>query len=319
MQNPLTDRLLEKAKQLSPSPYITLTAIHPTNRAQAVPSRHILATDIGQFNRAYERLMEANQQGWGAYIGIGYRKRQLSRYQRGGKRDILALPALFADIDRSPDLVLPQLKRILEPSLVISSGRGVHLYWVLATPTGDIVGAARILKGLARWLDADVSMSVDQVLRLPLSQNTKPLRQGAICSVLMESDCEYELDDFLPYEILMTPLQAKPQQKSLPRPKRQQSLQSRSTQNLNPDLAQAVLNELQQTYSATLQTNGWYACFCPFGHKRDRFPGDHAYYHPDKGLFNCFGRHGQHLIHSIATQINIDVNTFGGIYTTDNS
>jgi len=319
MQNPLTQRLLEKARLLQQTPYITLTAIHPIDRQQPVPSRHILTRDLSQFNDDYERLMLANQLGWGAYIGIAYRRQKLQRYQRGGKRDIVALPAIFADIDRSPSLVIPMLKGLIEPSLVISSGHGVHLYWFLKTPTHDISRAERILKGMAICLDADKTMSSDQIMRLPSTQNRKANKKTTMCSVLMESDQEYELDDFLPYLIFTTGIKAKPIKVPDRRLRQKQTHNTSLSQTLNTDLAHAVLTELKQSYCASLKDNGWYACYCPFGHKRDRYPGDHAYYHPDKGLLNCFGRHGQQLIHNLATQIHIDVNLYGGIYNSEKS
>ena len=317
MNNPLTQRLLEKASLLQQTSYITLTAIHPTDRQQPVPSRHIPISDTFQFDDAYKRLLIANEQGWGAYVGVGYRRRALQRHQRGGKHDILALPAIFADIDRSPDRVLPRLKTIPEPSLMISSGRGVHLYWFLKTPTTDLSRAEQVLKGMALWLDADTTMTSDQIMRIPSTQNTKRNVNRAMCRVLTESHREYDLDDFLPYLILTTALKPKP---SLPRQQQKRHKISYSSSNmLNPALAQAILSELERSYGAVDKGNGWYACYCPFGHKRDRHPGDHAYYRPDKGLLNCFGRHGQHLIHSVASQIGIDVNRYGGIYKSDNA
>jgi hypothetical protein len=189
------------------------------------------------------------------------------------------------------------------------------------TPTTDISRAERVLKGIAKWLDADKTMTSDQIMRLPWTQNTKPRNQGAICSVLVESQCEYDLGDFLPYEILMTSIQAKLRQQNLARMTRRspsQSQQSALHQSLNTNLAQAILAELERCYGAVPRGNGWYACYCPFGHQQDCYPGDHAYFHPDKGLLNCFGHHGQHLMHSIAMQINMDVNHYGGIYTNDN-
>lgn len=317
MNNPLVHRLLEKAKYLQQTPYITLTAIHPIDRTQPVPSRHISIKNLNQLNADYKQLEIANNRGWGAYMGIGYRKNELQRFQRGGKRDIIALPAIFADVDRPPHLVLPRLNSVPKPSLVIASGGGVHLYWFLKTPTTDLVQAERILKGMAIWLEADKTMTSDQIMRIPGSRNTKPNKNGAMCSVLMESREEYTLDDFLAYLVFTSPIKAKPAKRQAMRRHRPKSTSyTSSSQTLNVTLSQAVLAELEQRYGATSAGNGWYACYCPFGHKRDHRPGDHAYYHPDKGLFNCFGRHGQHLIHSVARQINVDVNALGGIYTT---
>lgn len=317
MYNPLTERLLEKATLLQHPPYITLTAIHPTDRHKPVPSRHVSTTHLTQLRADYACLKIANQQGWGAYVGIGYRRTELQRYQRGGKRDIIALPAIFADIDRPPNLVLPRLKTVPEPSLVISSGGGVHLYWFLITPTTELSKAEQILKGMAIWLDSDSTMTSDQIMRLPYTHNTKPDKKGVMCSVLMETHHEYDLDDFLAYLIFTTPIKAKQIKTSHKRYRPKQSQNTPSTQTLNRGLAHEVLSELERTYGAIPKGNGWYACYCPFEHKQDRYPGDHAYFHADKGLLNCFGRHGQHLIHSVATQIQLDVNLYGGIYRTD--
>lgn len=319
MQNPLTTRLLDKARLLQQTPYLTLTAIHPTLRDKPVPSRHIPVTNQRLLIEAHVALKAANDWGWGAYVGIGYRQRKLSRFQRGGKRDILAMPAVFADVDRPPHQVLPLLKYVMNPTLVISSGGGVHIYWFLDTPTTDMKRTERILKGIAIWLNADATMSNDQIMRIPKSINSKPHLDGARCSVLQETNHEYRLDDFLPYEILATKLPHLPRKlPQRPRPTRTRSRQSyRGKQTLNRSLAAAVLAELERSYGAKYHKDGWYACYCPFGHAQDRYPGDHAYFNPEKGLFHCFGRHGQHLIHSIATQIGIDVNDYGGIYQSD--
>ena len=164
MNNPLTQRLLEKASHLQQTPYITLTAIHPTDRAKPVPSRHTSIKNLKKLTADYKQLEVANKTGWGAYVGIGYRDSELGRFQRGGKRDIIALPAIFADVDLPPELVLPRLNNIPTPSLVIASGRGVHLYWFLKTPTTDLAKAERILKGMAIYLDADKTMTSDQIM-----------------------------------------------------------------------------------------------------------------------------------------------------------
>ncbi len=136
----------------------------------------------------------------------------------------------------------------------------------------------------------------------------------------MESNREYELDDFLAYLIFTAPIKVKLSPKRGSRQHRCTSKRKRTSgQTINRELSQAVLAELERNYGATPAENGWYACYCPYGHQQDHRPGDHAYYHPDKGLFNCFGRHGQHLLHSIATELGVDVNQFGGIYSTHNS
>lgn len=311
MINPLTRRLLEKATCLRQAAYLTFTMIHPTDKKRRVPSRHLHSDDTAGISRTLDLMHQTNALGWGAYTGIAYRQRQLSRYQRGGKEDLLALPAIYADVDRSPDLVLPKLHTVPQPSFIIASGAGTHLYWILTSPTHDLVRAGRILKGMASWLRADSTMTVDQIMRLPGTCNTKPHRQQAMCKILATTSHEYQLEDFFPYEILVEPIKNAHPQKCFTI--RRQCNNPRST--LNEKLSDAVLRQLERHYAATARGNGWYACYCPFNHRQDRFPGDHAYYRPDIGLFNCFGRHGQRLNHEIATALHIDINDVGGIYT----
>ena len=319
MLNPLVDRLLDKARYLRQTSYLTFTVIHPTDRGQPVPSRHINTRHHRKLQHVLQLIQGTNALGWGAYVGVGYRRCSLPRYQRGGKGHLLALPAIFADIDHPPEWVLPILPGLPTPTLVIASGGGTHLYWFLKRPTTRFEQAERVLKGLARWLQADTSMSADQILRLPLTRNTKPDRNNALCRVLSSSPAEYELDDFFPYEILSTPLQSSVVTPP-PQPRHSQPRLSPATpagQTLNPDLADAVLHELERHYGAQRKGDGWYACYCPFLHRKDRFPGDHAYYRPDIGLFNCFGKHGQHLLHELASQLGLDVNAWGGVYRAD--
>ena len=312
MLNPLVERLLESANRLQQPAYLTLSVIHPTRR-QSVPSRHIAAANRPAIADALHRIQLTNRMGWGAYVGIGYRTQPLTRYRRGGRADILALPAIFADIERPPEQVWPLLTTVPEPGLVIASGGGTHLYWFLKQPTRNIRQAERVLRGMALWLHADTTMTADQIMRLPGTLNTKPQRQGARCRLLNSANTSYTLDDFFPYEVLATPRPKIARPRTTPhipsRPKRRRRGQ------LNPCLADAVLHDLIQRYDATARGNGWYACYCPFPHRHDRYPGDHAFYNPDIGLFNCFGKHGQHLLKDIAACLGISPRTHGGLYT----
>lgn len=275
MKNPLIGRLLEKATHLRQAAYLTFTMIHPTDKKRRVPSRHVHSKDTDGISRTLNLMRQTNTMGWGAYTGIGYRKRRLSRYQRGGKQEILALPAIYTDVDRSPELVLPTLSTVPEPGLIIASGGGTHLYWMLASPTRDLARAGRILRGMASWLNADSTMTVDQIIRLPGTINTKPQRQGARCEILYTTIHEYQLEDFFPYEILVEPIQQSPRH---PKQRRFTTPGQRSNglATLNPKLSDAILHQLERQYAAKARSNGWYACYCPFNHRQDRFPGDHA-------------------------------------------
>ena len=91
-----------------------------------------------------------------------------------GKADLLALPALFADIDRPPEAVLPQIRDFQPaPSCIIGSGRGVHLYFLLDHCTTNLDLAERVLRGLAAVLRAD-PLTCAQSMRLIGTLNLKP-------------------------------------------------------------------------------------------------------------------------------------------------
>ena len=152
--------------------------------------------------RTLDKLRAANEQGWGAYVAVSTRKANLGRWRRGGLDDLLALPALFADLDRPPEDVLRELCGFQPaPSCVIGSGRGVHVYWLLVTPTQDMRQAKSVLRGLAAALCGDV-MSPAQSLRLVGTRNTKPQASRALCRLLeLHPERRYSLNDFAQYAL----------------------------------------------------------------------------------------------------------------------
>ncbi len=181
--------------------FLTFTAIHPDGR-HPTPSRHVPVGDPACLARTLDRLNAANEQGWGAYVAVATRKANLGRWRRGGQDDLLALPALFADLDRSPEDVLRELRGFQPaPSCIVASGRGVHVYWLLVTPTQDMRQAKSVLRGLAAALRGDV-MSPAQSMRLVGTRNTKAQVNGAPCRLLeFYPERRYSLDDFAPCAI----------------------------------------------------------------------------------------------------------------------
>jgi hypothetical protein len=66
--------------QAPPSAHITLTAIHPDNK-HPTPSRHI---PVHESHAKLEKgiigfASQANAMGWGAYVGMGYRRARLGQ------------------------------------------------------------------------------------------------------------------------------------------------------------------------------------------------------------------------------------------------
>lgn len=270
--------------------FLTLSAIHH-NGQRPTPSRHVSVFDQYAIRRALADLMVANNRGWHATVSIGLRRQPLDRWRRGGKADVSQLPALFADLDDRPDVVLPRLKRFEPPaSMVVSSGHGIHSYWLLTEPTRNLGKADRVLAGLARKLKGD-RVTVASAMRLPgtLNHKAKPV----MCRML---ECypvrRYALDDFAAYirPPQLTRLPPRPLATSLNR----------------HDQIEAITATLMRDYGGKWQRNGWLAAYCPCGHAHDR-PGQHFGFHPVSGVGHCFGRHGTLSVHQLAQILNIAV------------
>jgi hypothetical protein len=156
------DALLARCTEY-PQTCLTLTAIHPDGK-HSTPSRHTLLEDATGLHDALTRLDAANALGWGAYFAVGLRRPGLTRWKRGGAADVIALPALFADVDDPSIETLEGLRCAQpQPSCIVASGGGYHAYWWLEAPTTDLDMARRLLGGLASALQGD-SLSVAQSL-----------------------------------------------------------------------------------------------------------------------------------------------------------
>src|SRR5258707_9754475 len=132
--------LFARCHSASSTAYVTLSAIHPDGD-RPTPSRHVPLGNRDSLERAVQRLMEANTQGWGAYVGVATRQRNLGRWSRGGKRDLGVLPALFVDMDDPDDALLRLGWFDLPASMILHSGRGYHAFWLLEEPSTDFVTA----------------------------------------------------------------------------------------------------------------------------------------------------------------------------------
>jgi hypothetical protein len=229
--------------------------------------------------QALNRLSVINQAGiFGGFVGMATRRLGLAPFQRGGKADLLDLPALFADVDRPPHELYPMLTHVKPtPSLIIASGFGTHLYWLLAEPTADWQDSDRTLTGLAHALGGD-RLTVAQSMRLPGTRNLKPGR-GPCFILQSEPQRLYTLNDFTAY---------------LP-PRRKQRPICPSSGVYLDDLAEAISDVLIDDYGGYLKANGWLAARCPAGHAVD-YPGKHFFFNEALHIGQCFGKHGLFLL-----------------------
>lgn len=277
--------------------YLTFTAIHPGGHFPT-PSRHARQDDKPQIDRVLTDLLRANQLGWGAYVAIAFRRARLGRWQRGGKADLVGLPALFVDIDDK----VTGLSRLHdfnpEPSCVIDSGHGVHAYWFLQTPLSDIQLADNTLRGLAQFLGGDSKMSSAQSLRLPGTVNNKRNADGPLCQISqLCAQRRYPIAAFEPYALVseMTETRTHRSTDSL-----------RLNRNQFQSAIQAVADKLLCDYGGFVKRNGWIAALCPYGHGHDR-PGQHFGYHPASGVGYCFGKHGKCQLIDLCQCLNIAI------------
>ncbi|HML20975.1 MAG TPA: DNA-primase RepB domain-containing protein [Aggregatilinea sp.] len=283
--------------------FLTLTAIHPDGR-HPTPSRHVRVNDPVCLARTLERLSAANEQGWGAYVAVATRKTNLGRWRRGGEDDLLALPALFVDVD---DPALDTLERLQQasptPSCITYTGGGFHAYWWLAAVLPDFTQARQMLHALATKLGGD-QLSPTQSLRLPGTRNTKAGRNNTLCQVIVLRDARYTLADFSPLMAYRAVRRPVPPTASTAR-----SVPTRDT--LNPALLDAVTETLiRQGYR---RSGDWLSgpCLFPKHHR-------HGDQHPSfgfnmrSGYANCY-RCGSLLLKDLCQTLGICPADYGGL------
>jgi hypothetical protein len=287
------DSLFAPFLQAKQPVFLSLTGIHP-NGSHPTPSRHVPLGNQRALELAMDRLLSANGRGWGAFVGIAPRARDLGRWARGTRADLVALPALFIDVDQPDDLLFRLMRFNLPPSCVVDSGHGYHAYWYLKTPTRDFRAADDLLRGLARQFGSDDKMTVAQSMRLPGTVNTKPDRADALCQIVMSHpDWRYTLQE-LAARLPQPPTRQQPSHweahQTLPHPRR--------------ELVDAVTAQVIAQLEGFPKANGWIAARCPCPHCRDR-PGMHFSYHPETGVGYCFGKHGKLSLAELCSLLGI--------------
>lgn len=131
------------------------------------------------------------------YFGIHpTRARGADSYTRAKVADIALINCLYAEVDnlQTPEEVQECIDWLLEdmpcrPSLIIWSGGGLHIYWLLDAPFALDSDAAReraILaqRAIVAYIGGDIAVhDLARVLRVPGSINHKPERGGAVCAI----------------------------------------------------------------------------------------------------------------------------------------
>ena len=157
---------------------------------------------------------QAEAEGRAVFFGV------LPRHRKGGtKADVAAGMAAWVDIDFkdvSEDDAIKRLGELPQPSIIVRSGHGFHIYWLMREATDPME-----LEGLSRRITyaigADKCHDCTRILRLPGTRNLKEgWKDGAFvspaaASLVLMPTCDpsrrYIVDDF---EFLPEPELPKP-------------------------------------------------------------------------------------------------------------
>lgn len=153
-------------------------------------------------------LQQQNDQGYNIYVSEN--PRPVDKKKK--KEDIVDIGALWLDVDSkdyggSKEDALTAIEGFpLAPSILVDSGNGYHVYWVLETPIIDRDDEQtkilnQVLAGLIKALKADSqSKNFDRVLRLPGTMNVKNPGDPKPCVIVrVDQSLAYTLKDFEAY------------------------------------------------------------------------------------------------------------------------
>jgi hypothetical protein len=87
----------------------------------------------------------------------------------------------------------------LPPSIIVESGQGVHLYWLLKdlSPVEDIDAVERLLGRINCYFKCNTEVGIDSMLRLPDTTNCGLAAAPAECRVkYLNPDFRYDLNEF---------------------------------------------------------------------------------------------------------------------------
>ncbi len=141
--------------------------------------------------------------GFDLYVGIGTRDDS----GKGTKKNVVNIPCVWVDVDYKDtpkEVFIEKLDSFpIKPTIVNSSGGGVHLYWLLETPAEKKSGkdVEKINKWLVTQLGGDKSaVDYSRVMRLPDTLNHKPKYElKPTCKTESINDSRYTLEDFTKY------------------------------------------------------------------------------------------------------------------------
>lgn len=136
--------------------------------------------------------------GWDVYAGVAPRL-----YQRGTNDSVVSSThVLWADVDAKNRVggkyaALAGVRMLqLKPSIIVDSGHGFHLYWLLRAET-DWDLAQQAMKALAREAHGDAVHDKARILRVPGTTNRKdPANPVPVRLLYWDTERKYRITDF---------------------------------------------------------------------------------------------------------------------------
>ncbi len=134
------------------------------------------------------------------------------RERQGKEENVEEVNSLWVDLDcETMTEKLTALKKLEEfefsPSIIVSSGNGLHCYWLLDRPYAiktnkDRLDAKGYLKGLTLALGGDKTFDLSRILRVPGTKNLKNPHNPLPVEILeFHPTRRYELGDFEQYKV----------------------------------------------------------------------------------------------------------------------
>jgi hypothetical protein len=137
------------------------------------------------------------------YFGVCSRDGRTHNGTRAGKDNIENIPGVWCDIDFKEvpkDLVAKRLKEFpLKPSIIVQSGGGAHIYWLLKEPAekSESKAVEDVNHRIAAYLGGDDNAcDIARVLRVPGTHNYKYEPPRPV-KVSRHENLFYDIDDFL--------------------------------------------------------------------------------------------------------------------------
>lgn len=139
--------------------------------------RHPQQLPVNEWEHALEIAADMSGKEYDAYFSPALLKDKLPQGQRGTKEHYIGAKALWVDIDpdekrTQQDIRIQLLEYEPRPSIIVSSGNGMHAYWLLDQLAVQTEIESRNY-ALQTALGGDACHSIDHLFRIPGTMNWK--------------------------------------------------------------------------------------------------------------------------------------------------